>query len=309
MISAVPEFVLVDENLRADFISAWECAFQRSLGSEVYNWIFNDTNLLYAALIDGEVAAGYCLYPLRSVWRGRDARVLMCNNVFVHPKHQGKHLFVRLARFTLSDATAKGYEIAYGLPNRSALPGHKRVGWRVHPPIVFLKKARNSAGAISSVLWETAPLSAHLREDIERCSARASVGREFSIIKSAELVQWRYEEKPGTLYWFGFRYHENHLLAYCVCKFYKDDNVLHFIDIDGHDASAIKELIVAAEDLALPFDYLNVWSSSVHATLFESAGYTLDDSSNNFITIGLNDGEAPALGKKFNLVLADNDVF
>jgi GNAT superfamily N-acetyltransferase len=303
------QLVQIDQARRQDFIKAWESAFSRRLDSSVYDWIFDGINVIYAALVDGEIAAGYCLYPLKGVLEAKPAVALLCNNVFVHPAHQGKHLFTKLGKLALQDAGHKGYgDIAFGIPNRQALPGHKRVGWGVQPTIKFLEKSRGTP-AKSDVLWARRELSETERGQIQLCSEEASKGRHFSIIKTADFVRWRYESKPGTSYWFGLEYDNSKLMAYCVCKFYEPTKTLHVLDIDGVSAESVRNLIDQLSNIPEEFEKINVWSSTAYSALFVGAGFDETELEDNLIFITPGDLQAVHFDRGVNVCLADNDVY
>lgn len=294
----------------SEFIHAWEDAFSRKLDTQIYNWIFDGKNIMYAAMLDGDIAAGYCLYPFEAIWQGEKKTALLCNNVFVVPKHQGKHLFVKLGKLALDEAGRKGHgHVAYGIPNKLALPGHKRVGWGTQPPIRFFAKQRAEAPRFLPDNWQKGTLSQIKKDDIERCSRESSKNRSFSIIKTAQFVHWRFESKPGTHYWFGFKYRGSTLLAYCVCKFYEPGNVLHFIDIDGIDSNSISQLAMEAEHIPETFEKLNIWGSTAKIKVFENLGYCPSDVEDNLIFINPKSMMPLHLSGDFNISLADNDVY
>lgn len=303
------QLVQIDQDHRQDFIAAWEAAFSRQLDPSVYDWIFNGINILYAAMIDGEVAAGYCLYPLKCVLRKQSAIALLCNNVFVHPRHQGKHLFTKLGKLALHDAGHRGYgDIAFGIPNRQALPGHKRVGWGLQPTIRFLEKPRTDQDK-EDVLWFQESLNDLQRKQIQSCSEKAAQDRSFSVVKTAEFVKWRYESKPGTDYWFGFVYDGAQLMAYCVCKYYESGRALHVLDIDGVSHESLARLVRQLSNVAEPFGKINIWSTTAHAPLFVEAGFKEADLEDNLIFISPGDLQAVFFDGNINVCLADNDVY
>jgi len=302
--------VQISRSQRSLFISAWETAFSRVLESSVYDWIFDERNIIYALVVDREIVAGYCLYPFWGVINRHVERVLLCNNVFVDPKHQGRQLFVKIGKLSLAEAAKKNEGIlAYGIPNALALPGHKRVGWDVRSPIAFLESSRSCANNPIGDNWIHGKLNEKIRSDIEKCSKLSSVNRDFSILKTAEFVAWRYENKPKTKYWFGLKYSKQELLAYCVCKYFADDKVLHFIDVDGVDALAISQLVDESQCIPEDFLKLNIWESTMHAKIFHSKGYEKTDRINNLILIDPKKMASFELGGDINIVLGDNDVF
>lgn len=302
-------YIRIDLSWRKTFISAWESAFDRRLSTDIYDWIFNEYNLMYAAVCDDKVAAGLCLYPMDAIVNSNFSRVGLANNGFVAPPYRGQNLFVTVSQFALRNAGKHGFSLAYGISNEQALPGHKKVGWSVLPTLQFLESQRVEYISSNNVQWYEAPLSDNQRADIESCSRRSALHRQFSIIKTSELIRWRYELRPQVNYIFGFNYQDNLLQAYCVCKYFPEKKYLHFIDIDGDSASAIMLLIEAAQSLDLPFESLNIWSSTVHSKLFFEQGYHTTLAGRNFILIQPSELKSVDVIGEINLVLGDNDVF
>ena len=303
-------FAEVGPDQRRAFIDAWERSFRRQLSPQLYDWIFNGTNLLFAALKDGEICAGYCLYPLEAVWSRMQCNVLLCNNVFVGPEHQGKMLFSRLGRYALQAAGARGFPLAYGIPNQGAVAGHRRVGWHLQPPVQFLARRRGSGevGA-TGVRWTQAvPEDDQLRA-IEACSRRSARDREFSILKTSEFFRWRYLSRPGVRYWYGSVGPDDTVSAYAVAKFYPDKHCLHIIDLDGDERSGIDALIASIDTISEPFEYVNLWSTTAHRANFERAGFEASDESNMLIFIKPLELKGIAIDVGVNLVLGDNDVY
>ncbi len=304
------ELVKIGPSALVEFVASWEEAFSRKLESLVYDWIFDSNNIIYAAVIEGSIAAGYCLYPLSCILHSDVRIALLCNNVFVNPKFQGRQLFVKLGKAALENAGQNGWgEIAFGIPNALALPGHKRVGWGVQEPIRFLEKKIESKEK-QSAIWIYGELTSHQRSDIEKCSRISSVNRAFSILKTENFVQWRYESKPGAKYWFGLSYDDTgNLAAYCVCKFYEPSGSLHFIDIDGYDSAAISTLIKEAAGLPGDFGRINVWSYSAHCDSFIEAGFRFCGKEDSLIFIAPKDRSPLYFHEGVNISLGDNDVY
>lgn len=303
------EFSILPPNKRQEFIKSWEKAFKRQLEPCVYDWIFDSTNLIYVAMYAHEIAAGYCLYPVDGIVSGEATKALLCNNVFVDPKHQGKNLFVRLGKYALQSAGALGYRFAYGIPNAMALPGHLRVGWSLQPTIGFLEKARGDIRIAKTSEWCYGILTDKQLRAIEDCSVRASVGRGFSILKTSEFVRWRYLSKPSVKYWFGLAWCDGILSAYCVVKFYAEKNCVHFVDIDGTDSDAVTSLIRSVDSINSSFKFSNVWDSTAHANCFLDCGYATSSHKDSLIFIDPLYLKKITVEGRVNLVLGDNDVY
>jgi GNAT superfamily N-acetyltransferase len=51
-------------------------------------------------------------------------------DVMTHPDHQGKGLFVAAAKAAFKNARDNGISLFIGWPNKKAMPGHMKVGWK-----------------------------------------------------------------------------------------------------------------------------------------------------------------------------------
>ncbi|WP_201590305.1 GNAT family N-acetyltransferase [Psychrobacter pulmonis] len=304
------KLIRVDSLSRDKFISTWEKAFDRKLDRAIYDWIFNDKNIIYALSDDDKITAGYCLYPFDCIYNKKREIALLCNNVFVHPDYQGKNLFVKIGKLALNDVASKGLGvIAYGIPNRLALPGHKRTGWDVRPRINFISANRKKNTEYESI-FKRGSLTGAEKQAIELCSIKSSRNRNFSILKTKQFVNWRFEQKPNVDYWYGFEYDDSgDLNAYCVCKYFKDKRNLHFIDIDGIDSVAIKKLITRAHSVPEDFSRLDIWDSSVHKNSFLECGFQNEDVTDNLILINPATMEFTGTLDDINITLSDNDVY
>lgn len=304
------EFIKIGDDKKNDFILAWEAAFNRELKPEVYDWIFNENNVKYALLFGSEIVAGYCLYSLPCIWQGRHSIALLCNNVFVCPEHQGKYLFVKISKAALNDASRDGVaKVAYGIPNSLALPGHKRVGWGIQDPIKFIEKETKARQGSTVNEWKYGIIDDDTRRGLAFCSEIASRDRAFSILKDENFIRWRYEAKTGVDYWFGISKKNGQISAYCICKFYWEKRALHVVDIDGLDDDSVRSLINDIEFLPEKFEIINIWSSTIHKTLFCSEGYSISSEIDNFIAINMDNLKPVSLDLGVNLCLGDNDVY
>lgn len=304
------DFVELGVSGRSKFIEAWESSFGRRLAPEVYEWIFGDRNRLFAVMSKQEVVAGYGLMPAEAVVSGEPARIALCNNVFVTPDYRSRMLFSKLGRHALQAMGRDGFALAYGMPNAEAVPGHRRVGWSMEPlPFLARKRIDAPLPASSNVRWqEQAPSDAWLQA-LERCSRRSAVGRSLSMIKTEEFARWRYIQRPGVNYRFGFVADGNELRAYAVAKIFEPRNHLHVIDIDGDDPAAVEALIASLDSVEESFADINLWAATAHRALFEANGYFPSTETSTLILIDPASLTGRTKGAAANVVLADNDVF
>lgn len=307
----VLDFVEIDAASRPRFVEAWELSFARQLPSEVYDWIFCARNRLFAVMSGQTVAAGYGLMPLEGMLAGRQARIALCNNVFVAPDYRSRMLFSRLGRHALQTVGRDGVDAAFGMPNPEAVPGHRRVGWSMEPLPFLARPRRASAPAASQppVAWQAQPPTDAELQAIERCSRRSAAGRSFSIIKTADHFRWRLIQRPATRYQYAMVQADGEVRAYAVVKVYEPRGFLHVVDIDGDDPAAVDALIASLDAVPGAFTDINVWGATAFRSSFEAGGFTLSAEAGNLILIDPVRMKGFAQGAPGNIVLADNDVY
>jgi len=103
---------------------------------------------------DGELAAHYVCLPILARIDGVTNKGLLSMNTATHPKHQGKGLFVELARRTFDYARDAGYDFVVGAANQNSTHGFvKKLGFQLVTPL----DAKIGVGAISSKANVDAP--------------------------------------------------------------------------------------------------------------------------------------------------------
>ena len=307
-------FGLVESGSERDsFIAAWEAGFARRLDRAVYEWIFNDRNLLYVVRNTArDVVAGYGMLTTDVVLERQRRIGALCNNVFVRPEYQAQNLFVKLGRFALADCEKRGVAVAVGMPNKNAVPGHKRVGWTFLDPISFLEKPAD--------IGVDSPLHPKLIEvdasnvgrwlsRIETLSAALSSDRGFSVVKTATYFEWRYFKRPGTTYRCFIYADGEDVRGFIVAKFYEPSLRLHIVDIEAAAPDVFDVLLRAALYCGQSARLVNVWGSTVYADRYMANGFRVSTESNNLIMVFPYRKEPVSLKGPVNLVLGDNDVF
>ena len=189
---------------------AWSAAFNRKGYENRLKWLIGCRHNKTYVLIDrdGKIAAGYSMLKTKAKYKNSLLIAGICNNVFCRPEYQGLNLFVRIGRLALDRLSSK-IDIAYGVPNKEALPGHKRVGWRLCNPIKEVligdinDMNRNESG--SNIEFEKIE---SLKKDnnntvFKMASELSIVGVGTSdyiyIYKSEGFYKWRFLERPKTI--------------------------------------------------------------------------------------------------------------
>lgn len=77
-----------------------------------------------------ELVAYYGVFPVRLQLRNKIILAAQSGDTMTHPLHQGRGLFVNLARHTYKAATMDGIAFVFGFPNQNSYPGFvKKLGW------------------------------------------------------------------------------------------------------------------------------------------------------------------------------------
>ncbi len=306
------------------FLSVWEAAFKRKFDKELYDWFFLKNNSIYCAFENDELIAGYCLLDLKAVFNKQIVKAALCNNVFVHPMHEGKNLFVKLGRFALSEAESRNVQIAYGMPNLNAIPGHKRVGWSFQPDIDFLEKPvleilEETAGLNDSFkllqLTKSSPNLENYLSQIEALSTQNSKKRFFSTVKTKSFFKWRFLNRPFVNYKvFIILSESKNIDGYIVLKIYEKEHKLHIIDIEVNKQDFVKPLlscISLLEDVNIrnKFEKLDIWGSTAYREVLIKLGFESVERKNSLILIRPYIKEKIELLGEYNIVLGDNDVY
>ncbi len=298
---------------KEQFIIAWEAAFNQRLHRDMAAWLFHhNENSMYGVFDGDKVVAGYCLLNQWMVLNGRVVKGALCNNVFVHPEYQGLKLFTTLGSFSLGQAASQGIEMAIGIPNKNAVPGHKRVGWTFLDEIHFLEKKREK-GQETGIPVEIQPLNKinypQYKVKLEQLSYRLAQQRTFSVIKDRVFFQWRYLEKPLVHYKILMYLQDDEPLGYGVYKYYEPTNRLHIVDMEAANEAVFKGLIQCCDGFEESFERVNVWDSSIYRRSFLDAGFVKSTETNHLIAIQPYSRQMVTLGEEINIVLGDNEVF
>lgn len=84
-----------------------------------------------AYAIDRTPAAFYGVFPVDVIVGGRKIRVAQSGDTMTHPHHQGKGLFVKLAKMTYDLCKNEEIYAVFGFPSASSYPGFtKKLNWQ-----------------------------------------------------------------------------------------------------------------------------------------------------------------------------------
>jgi len=141
-------------------------------------------NQWYAAFDNTRPVALYGLLPMDVSYKGFQMKGALCNNVGTVPEYRKRGIFVDLGRYALQDFHA---DIAIGIPNEAAVPGHMKVGWKRVGTLELLSGESNRLGDVPYCVLEG------FQFDLPEYEP------DFLVSRNAEWRKWRYS-KPGVEY-------------------------------------------------------------------------------------------------------------
>lgn len=194
----------------AEYITAWKDAFGRSGYSTRVKWLVGSSNNTTYIMRNesGRIVAGYSIISNHAISMGRKKLIGCCNNVFCIKEYQGLNLFVRLSRTALEIASIR-YYFLYGFPNAIALPGHRRVGWRLIGGVseifilfqdLVVKRTDDKSYCLPVNTQALTPSQkSEIAHSIAVLAANTSATNNLSyIVRSSEFYSWRLFERPST---------------------------------------------------------------------------------------------------------------
>ena len=302
---------------KEEFLDAWKVAFSRKIDDSIFDWLFGGAfrNRIFVAFEKNgkKILAGYCLLELISNIKEVTVTCHLCNNVFTVPDFRHHDIFVNLGRFALSKISLESY-FAFGIPNAVAIPGHKRVGWKVCEPLFFYGKKPKMEPISGNLSFQhLQPKDCKSLENISKINiAKGNIG----IFKTSDFFYWRYFSRPKTdrnYYYIGL-YENGVLLGYIIISHFFEKNFTHILDIGAYSPVSIDALLSYASIFSNEIGaiFLTTWASpSLLHNLSSEKFKEIGDQSNLILKcfdLKMED-KLFSLINKNGFVLGDNDVF
>lgn len=113
---------------------------EQKFTTEFLQWQYYDnpfgTAVGYDAYFEDKLIAHYVTIPVQYYISGVLTKGLLSLNTAVHPQHQGKGLFTKLANKTYDEAIKLGYEFIIGVANQNSTPGFiNKLGFQLISPL------------------------------------------------------------------------------------------------------------------------------------------------------------------------------
>lgn len=256
----------------------YAACFKKPLPPAGLHWRYDASPLgesvsLVAREPDGLAISGYACSPRLALAAGDErtlATVGETGDVMTHPEWRKRGFFSRLDRAALDAARARGWVLAFGLPNRRSAHIFLALGWErvgsVRPHLFVLrseeaaKAARGKEGRWKR--WTTsfeARRCARARADLERRAGKLRSQRverfdervtalskrieprfRFMIRRSAEYLNWRFVDTPSGLHRSFALLDGTDLAAYVVIQVPRaGERGGHLVDLLARDDAAL----------------------------------------------------------------------
>lgn len=216
-----------------EFLKLWQRKYMASPKGFV-SWI---------AEVDGRIVGHYGSLIVAARLVGRNILTSQAVDAFTNPQWRQKGVFVGLGLKLLQDLSTKGVHITYGAPNKAAMPGHKRLSWKIFAKIPRYVLLLNSEKALKSysggkVKRFTLRIMSAMFSRPNRCVMMpnitivpleeglpiiASLWRrhmkdfQFSIERDEDYLSYRYPENNPRKYTILLKENKGQVVAATVC--------------------------------------------------------------------------------------------
>lgn len=192
---------------------------------------------------DGEVAGHYGSLITPATLAGKSVIVAQAVDAFTHPDWRRRGIFVGLGKTLLDDLSKKGVHLTYGIPNKAAMPGHRKLSWVIvakTPRLIAILDRERALSAyqggwlkrlalrMSSALHSRArtgdvvPKVSIARPsliwpDIGGLWATAKEEFGFALERSKEYLSWRYPVQSSKNYTIVTKEGDEGAVAVAIC--------------------------------------------------------------------------------------------
>jgi GNAT superfamily N-acetyltransferase len=191
----------------------------------------------------GEIVGFYGVVHHPLFRRGDEIAAGHVMDVMTHPNHQGKGLFVASAKAAFRNAREHDVGLFIGWPNKKAMPGHRKVGWKdLGLRRILRRNLRPGERNISQrdeyvtkeVSWKEMAAS---REEIDAIFAKSLSNQEFICDRRWDWLRWRYSARPGFSYrpalCTSVRNGDIHCWTVTISKIFGGQKVGHIVDLQS----------------------------------------------------------------------------
>lgn len=251
------------------------------------------------------IASSICMLPFRYKIGGDTKLVSLAMGGATHPDFRGLGLFTRISQILVEQENLFGISCGIGFPNAAALPLHLAAGWKVPAELVFFEKR-----SFDKSIEKLHPIE-RFDERYDELYEQAANAFDFMHLKDHRVLNWRYKQRPRTVY-HCFEVGGPNLEGFIVLKNFQDSGVkkTHIVDFLSLTEESAHRLISIAEQFAEGSHLLNLlmWTQCPYEDLFRKRGFQPTEQVTSVIFQSYGVSSLPSISSPW-IVLGDNDVF
>lgn len=268
-------------------------------------------SLLYL-LYDGDtLIALYVAVGKNILFDGKTRKGAMIQDVMTHPDYRGKGILHSLSALCTKQMLEDGY-VCYTFPNKKSENSFRRNGWTelLKVPLRTLNVKTIKSQDVKDNFTSTDIFDERVGEIWQKS------GIESGVVRDSTFLNWRYSEKPNTVY---LKYYIAENNGFLVLKFYNGDDkkVLHLLDLVVREDSInyISNTLDFVKQIAVnnSVDIITCWLAKGHkySEQFENCGFYVDQNHDRCIFVLANEDEINSLSETGNFYISqgDSDVY
>ena len=195
-------------------------------------------------------AAYYGVFPIKCKLNNTFILAAQSGDTMTHPKHQGKGLFIQLAKLTFDLAAKEDIEFVFGFPNKNSYPGFiRKLNWQ-HYADINNYVIKTGAIPLDKIVKKFAFLSriyeAFVSQSLKKIATESTLENSLSL----QLPEAGYVVHDSNFYTYK-SYHKIHLVnikgVKCVVKV---DGRLWVGDMDACDEITFGKTLIHLKALA-----------------------------------------------------------
>jgi hypothetical protein len=251
---------------------------------------------VYVAVDKQETIVGtFGFFPIQLRINGEAIAASYAHHLALKPAYRDGLSFIALSRYALRHEASLGTKLIMGPPNRHAYKPHTvLMKWTDLCSLDCLYKASPLPRPHDCQMLDS------FTEEFDLFYACIAQKLSFHFHKTAQWMNWRFCDRPGTPYTIYATRDEGKMSGYVVLKRWQESNgylKAHIIDLHALSDGALANLIAAAESYAVGCHELNLWviQGYPYRRLIESMQFVSKDALRQPIIVRTFDGSSVPL--------------
>lgn len=234
-------------------LSLFDEVFGKKMSLDFWRWRFRDNPFgqgIIKLLFDGnELIGHYAVMPIVVRVVDKPLKAVFSMTTMTHPSYAGKGIFTYLAEETYTTSKSKGYQFAYGFPNKNSYSGFvRKLGWLDLGKITILEKKLAPSTIMPSKAKYVMKEVKYFDNTINKLWD--GVQRDYAAIvpRNDIFLNWRFAQNPNATY---AKYvaldSANSISGYLILKTYQENDITkgHIVDMlanpDTHLVASLVE--------------------------------------------------------------------